>query len=297
MANYSTKDVAFVVFRNIIFVLIIVSAYQYGFKRMDSELKDRITLKNKYQAIYNDLENFVRINENMYETKLKMEDVIANISAEYVPNQELIASFEDRVSAVANEYSVELTTKNVIRNEGSGPAVVLSLGFNAEFEVTYKFLFAIEMFSRVLSFSIDEKSNVSVECTPVLYRPEADGFFSGRIEKMDDARASGYFKEIFQKSEEAVNSIGHIPSWRDIDPPPSNPFYKYVPPKVVKQVKAPIRRKPPEIIISGIIYDEINPIVVIDGKLYRQDDFYKTVKITSIKERTITVELDGQKYI
>jgi Tfp pilus assembly protein PilO len=296
MANYSKKDIAFVVFRNILFISVILAAYHYGFKKMESELKDRTALKNKYQAIYNDLENFAKINENMYEVKLKIEDVIANISAEYVPNQALIASFEDRISSTANEYSITFDTKTVNRTEGSD-AITLSLGFNAEYETVYKFLFAIEMFSRISSLSIDEKSNVSLECAPVLYRPEVDSFFSGRTEKMDDVRASGYFKEIFKKSEEAVNSLEHIPSWRDIEPAPSNPFYKYIPPKVVKVFKEKPKRKPPEIIISGIIYDDFNPIVVIDGKLYRQGDYYKIVKIVVIKERTITVELDGQKYI
>jgi hypothetical protein len=255
-------------------------------------------LMNKYQSIYNDLESFVKINEGMYEDKVKIEDVIASISVEYVPNQALITSFRDRVFAVADEYSVKITSETIIRSENSDNTA-LSIRFNAKYTAIYKFFFALEMFSKISSFSINEQYDVVFECAPILYSPAVDNFFSGRIEAMDDVSAMGYFKEIFAKTKAAFAELGHIPSWRDIDPAPANPFYEYVPPKIVKKAVRPVVvvRKLPEIIISGIIYDEINPIVIIDSKLYRNGDYYKTVKITSIKERTITVELDGRKYI
>jgi hypothetical protein len=296
MANYSNKDVMFVVARNIFFILLIAVAYQYLFQMLELQLREKISLRDKYQAISDDLDNFIKTNEGMYETKVRIEDSIASISAEYVPNQALSTSFRDRVFAVADEYSVKITSETLIRSENSND-VVLSAGFNAKYSTIYKFFFALEMFSKISSFSINEKYDAVFECSPLLYGQRVDDFFSGRIEARDDVSSSGYFKEIFSNAKEAVDTLGHIPSWRDVDPAPANPFYEYVPPKVVKKAKVVVKRRPPEIIISGIIYDEINPIVIIDSKLYRQGDYYKTVKIVSIKERTITVELDGDKYI
>lgn len=298
MASYSSKHIVFVVIRNIILILIAVALFQYPYKIISTKLSEKTALQAKYQNIYDDLEQFETLNENMSETKLKIEDVISSFPGEYVPNSMLLSDYKDRVFSVAEEYSIKVTTETVARDEETG-MITLSIGFNAKYEPVYKFLFAIEMFSKVHSFSIDGNSNVSVVCSPILYNTEIDSFFSGRSEKMDDLRAAGYFKEIFKKSADTINSIGHIPSWRDIDPAPPDPFYEYIAPKVVKAVKPKIivKRKPPKIEISGIIYDSTNPIVIIDGKLYRQGDFYKTVKIIAIQERTITVELDGQKYI
>jgi len=298
MANYSQKDVILVIIRNIFFALLIAGAWNYLFKPLEAQLKDKVALRDKYQSIYDDLKNFVKTNEAMYETKVKIEDIIASISAEYVPNQALATSIRDRVFAVADEYSVKISSEELTRPENSNNTI-LSVGFNAKYATIYKFFFALEMFSKISSFSIDEKYNVAFECSPVLYSPAVDNFFSGRLEVMDDVRAAWYFKEIFAKAKSAVDSLGHVPSWRDIDPAPPNPFYEYVPPKakVAGKAGAVVVRKPPDITISGIIYDEVNPIVIIDSKLYRQGDYYKTVKIVLIKERTITVELDGQKYI
>jgi hypothetical protein len=295
MASYSNKDVILVVVRNIFFILLIAAAYRYLFQMLDAQLREKISLGDKYRAVYADLENFVKINEGMYETKVKIEDAIVSVSAEYVPNQAILTSIRDRIFAVADEYSVKITSESGANSENSNGS--LSIGFNAKYLTVYKFFFALEMFTKISSFSINEKYDVTFECSPILYSPEVDNFFSGRIESRGDLASAGYFKEIFAKAQETVNSLGHIPSWRDVDPAPANPFYEYVPPKIVKKVKPVVKRRPPEITISGIIYDEINPIVIIDSKLYRHGDYYKTVKIVAIKERTITVELDGEKYI
>lgn len=298
MANYSKKDIILVVVRNILFILLIVLLFQYVYKKVDNNLQEKIELKEKYEVIYSDLENFSELVENMSETKNKMDDIIGTISGEYVPNQVLITSYRDRVFSIAEEYSIKVTTENFVRDEATG-MVTLEIGFNSKYETIYKFLFAIEMFSKVNSFSINENMDVMIKTSPILYNNEVDGFFSGRTEKIDELRTAGYFKEIFQKSAEAVNDMGHIPTWRDIVPAPEDPFYEYIPPKKKKapETTQKVVRKLPTINISGIIFDETNPIVIIDGKLYRQGDFYKTVKILTIRERTITVELDGQKYI
>lgn len=296
MASYSKKNLILVIFRNLFLLLVLVFIFQYAYKRMDTQLKERQALQARYEVINNDLENFVTLQENMYETKLKIEEIIGSMPGEYVPNQELSANYRDRIFSVADEYAIKITTDTVERDENDKMSSII-FGFKAKYEATYKFLFAIEMFSKVKSFSIDENNNVIIESSPILYRSAVDSYFSGRAEKMDDVRAEGYFKEIFDLSEKKVNTIGHIPSWRDIDPAPQDPFYEYIPPKTSVKTKRVVRRKPPPIDISGIIYDSQNPIVIIDSKLYRQGDFYKTVKILTIKERTITVELDGQKYI
>ena len=169
----------------------------------------------------------------MSETKLKIEDIIGSFPGEYVPNAMLLSDYKDRVLSVAEEYSIKITTETIDRHPETG-MITLTIGFNAKYETIYKFLFAIEMFSQVESFSIDGDSNVSVVCKPILYNAEIDSFFSGRGDKMDDLRAAGYFKEIFKKSTDAIETVGHIPSWRDIDPAPPDPFMNIFRPEQLK---------------------------------------------------------------
>jgi Tfp pilus assembly protein PilO len=302
MASYSKKSLVYVIIRNILFVLVFVALYQYVYKNFEAQLKGQTSLKERYQGVYNDLAQFVKMNENMYETKIHIEDVILSMPLDFVPNPDLLTGYRDRVMAVADKYSIKNTTETVVKDETTG-MVTLTLNFNSKYEALYKFLFDIEMFSRVISFSVDPDNNVEVTSNPILYSVAVDDYFGGRLEKMEEVRAAGYFKEIFKKSADFVNNIGHIPTWRDIDPAPKDPFYEYIPPKPKAGVtkKTVVRRKPPPIEISGIIFDASNPIVIIEGKIYKVGDFYRkdgiTVNIVAIQERTITVGLDGQKYI
>jgi hypothetical protein len=302
MASYSKKSLIYVIIRNIFFIFILVALYQYVYKNFETQLKNQNTLHERYQSVYSDLEQFVKMNENMYETKTHIEDVIASMPLDFVPNQDLLTGYRDRIISIADKYSVKDATETFIRDEASG-MVTLTLNFKLKYDFAYKFLFDIEMFSKVKSFSIDHDNNIEVQSSPILYSTPVDDYFSGRFENMEEVRTAGYFKEIFKKSADLVNKIGHIPTWRDIDPAPKDPFYEYIPPKGKGSGvrKAVVRRKPPPIDISGIIFDATSPIVIIEGKIYRIGDFYKnsgiTVKIVAIQERTITVELDGQKYI
>lgn len=301
MAAYSKKNIIYVLVRNVFFIFILVALYQYIYKNFENQLNVQTTLHERYIGAYNDLEQFVKMSENMYETKIHIEDVITSMPLDYVPNQDLLTGYRDRVIAIAENYSIKNATETFVRDEATG-MVTLTLNFKLKYEPLYKFLFDIEMFSKVHSFSIDANNNVEVQSSPILYSTSVDDYFSGRFENMEEVRAAAYFKEIFKKSADYVNKIGHIPTWRDIDPAPKDPFYEYILPKqrgIVKKTVA--RRKPPPIEISGIIFDAVNPIVIIEGKIYRVGDFYKKdgimVKIVLIQERTITVELDGQKYI
>ena len=301
MASYSKKNLIYVIIRNIFFVLVLVALYQYVYKNFETQLKEQSDLRERYRGVYNDLEQFSKMNENMYETKIHIEDIILSIPLDFVPNQDLLTGYRDRVMSVADKYSINSTTETSVKDEATG-MVTLTLNFQSKYEPLYKFLFDIEMFSKVLSFSIDHENNVEVKSNPILYSAAVDDYFSGRFEKMEEVRAAGYFKEIFRKSADFANKVGHIPTWRDIDPAPKNPFYEYIPPKKETAVSRPKpKRRPPPIEISGIIFDLSNPIVIIEGKIYRVGDFYRknniTVKIVSIQERTITVELDGEKYI
>jgi hypothetical protein len=304
MATYSNKNLLYVIIRNLFFVLVLVALYQYVYKDYENQLNEKILLRERYQGVNSDLEKFPESNHAMAETKLQIEEVITSIPLNYVPNQDLLTGYRDRVVAVAEEYSIKVSSENVVRDQSD--MVTLTLGFKAKYEPLFKFLFSIETFSTVSSFSVDKDGNVEVKSSPILYSAVVDDFFSGRTEVMDDVRASGYFKEIFKKSIDTVNNVGHIPTWRDIDPAPQDPFYEYIPPKErgLSKKDRVLRRKPPPIEISGIIFDASNPMVIIDGVIHRKGDFYKprdpkepAVKIISIQERTIIVELDGQKYI
>lgn len=301
MASYSKKSLVYVIIRNVFFIFILVALYQYVYIRFEAQLNEQNILHERYQSVYSDLEQFVKMNENMYETKTHIEDIIGSMPLDFVPNQDLLTGYRDRVIAVAEKYSVKNATETFVRDDASG-MVTLTLNFKLKYEPLYKFLFDIEMFSRVNSFSIDPNGNVEVQSSPILYSAPVDDYFSGRFENMEEVRTAGYFKEIFKKSADLVNGIGHVPTWRDIDPAPKDPFYEYIPPKgTASAKKAVVRRSPPPIDISGIIFDAVNPIVIIEGKIYKVGDFYRkdgiTVKIIAIQERTITIELDGQKYI
>ncbi|MDR1196462.1 MAG: general secretion pathway protein GspB [Endomicrobium sp.] len=303
MESYSKKSLVYVIIRNIFFIFALVALYQYVYKNFERQLHEQNDLREKYQSVYNDLEQFVKINENMHETKMQIEDIINSIPLDYAPNQDLLTGYRDRVIAVAEKYSVKDATETFVRDEASG-MVTLTLNFRVKYEPLYKFLFDIEMFSKVHSFSIDTEGNIEVRSSPLLYSTSVDDYFSGRSENMEEVKSAGYFKEIFKKAADQINKTGHIPTWRDIDPAPKDPFYEYTPPqknKTAVSLKRVVRRKPPPIDISGIIFDAVSPIVIIEGKIYKIGDFYKKnniiVKIVAIQERTITVELDGQKYI
>ncbi|MCL2334957.1 MAG: general secretion pathway protein GspB [Endomicrobia bacterium] len=299
MANYSVKqDLIFVILRNIILILVIVAIYHYlyvGYFKI--KLDEALALEKKYQTIYADLETFNKINDGMYETKVKIDDIVSNYPAVYVPNQVLSAQFIDRVMSAAEAYSIKLTTETASK-ENDPNNTFLRLNFNAKYETTYKFLFSLEMFSKITAFSVNTNGDVSADVVPLTYSPNVDSYFSGRVETMDELRAAGYFKEIFKKSSDLLGSIDHVPSWRDVDPAADDPFYQYVMVKSTVKGNKPVQlRQPPAMEISGIISDAQNPIVIIDGKLFRVGDFYKYAKIVEILERTVTVEVDGRKYI
>jgi hypothetical protein len=292
------KDIALVILRNIIFLAVIFLIYSFGYAKFSSDIKEQVSLNEKYRVIYAELLNFVKLNENMYETKKRIEDIIKSIPMQYEQNQALNVKYKDRVLDAAAAGRIKVSDYSLSENKETG-TITMAIDFNAGYEALYKFLFSIEMFSKVQSFSVNENGEVVVFCSPVLYSLDVDNYFSGVREKRDDFRTLGYFKELFDKSSKILLESDHVPSWRDITPEPQNPFYEYIPPKKSDNIKRPVVVGPklPEIKISGVMYDSENPIVIIEGKLYRKGDNYKNVKITDIRERDITVTLEDKKYI
>ncbi|MCL2799566.1 MAG: general secretion pathway protein GspB [Endomicrobia bacterium] len=298
MFNNRYKDIISVLLRNVLFLAAIYFVYNFGYAKFIGDIKDRNSLNEKYKVIYADLLNFVKLNENMYDTRAKIEDIINGIPVKFEQNQVLIVTYKDRVFEAATESKINITNYSIEKDEKTG-MVTLKINFNAKYENTFRFLFAIEMFSIVKSVLIDENNDATVVSSPILYSSAVDNYFSGVKERMDDFRTSGYFKELFEKSSMALKTLGHVPSSRDIKLVPRSPFYEYIAPAPAVKTTAAVRPESrlPTIQISGIMYDSENPIVIIEGKLYRQGDTYKNVKIVNIRERDIVVSLEDKKYI
>ena len=100
MASYSKKNLIYVIIRNVFFLFFLVALYQYVYRNFEMQLKENILLHEKFTGVYNDLEQFVKMNESMQETKAQIKDIIASMPLlDYVPNQDLLTGYRDRIMA------------------------------------------------------------------------------------------------------------------------------------------------------------------------------------------------------
>ncbi len=269
------------------------------------ELNERKNLYSQLSNSYSKLESFQSNKENMLKIKNQIDNLVYSLPlVEYNKNKDLVLSYRDRVLKVAKKYSINILSENYSGEENSGTRT-LSLTFKTDYNTMCMFLFDVEMFSKVKSFSFDIDENATLVSEPLCFGVSVDDYFNGRRERMGEIERYTYFENIFSKANQTLKSIDFVPNWRCMDPLPKDPFIDNTPKPVVvvraKIKKKKVIRKPPAIHITGILYDEVNPVVIIEGIMYKIGDYYTKnsipMRIIAIKERSITLELDGLKHI
>jgi hypothetical protein len=284
----------------IIFVISLVlffGVYKMGHEKLSNSLAARINVHERFKNIKSDLANFTSFSQRAMEQRQKFQELLGQFENSYMSNQDVISGFQARAVKTASANKITFS-KNELSKDGAD-MTVLTMEFETSYSNLYKFVFDLEMFSEVKSVSVAASGVIKVVASPIVFSSQVDDFFSGRKVTRSEVDSFGYFKDIFDRTEQTYNSIGHIPSWRDLLPAPSrDPFY-FLQEKtaaVAKKTGRPVRRSFPKIEVEGIMYDPANPLVVIGEKIYKVGDTIRGAKISRITEHNVTFIFEGQKY-
>jgi hypothetical protein len=293
----SNKRIIVFVLNLVFFLCVLYLVYVYVYSGYRNEYNEKNKAYDRFSNINVQLNDFVNIQTSMEEQKDTILKIISSYQDTFVPNSQKLNSYKEQVIKLLSKNDIEVKENSVtqIQNEKN---IFLEININAKYAQICKFLFEIENFSKVLEIKMDYKGNVFIKCAPILFSDSINDNFSGRGSKvvMDDVTTAGYFKEIFDKIQ-SLKEVGYIPTWRDFEPIPKDPFYFYVAPKKVKKVSYGVDKSAkPEIVIDGIMYEKKNPIVIIEGKFYYTGDRYKKAKIVKINQNNIKVENYGKVY-
>lgn len=295
--NLSNKNTVFVL-NLLFFVVLCLIVYFFIYSKTKDLFDERKVVYSRFYNINMQLEDFSKIQTKIDEQKDKINETIAMYEDCFMTNDEIISTYKLRVLSILNQSEITIDKDSVTQIQKDENNISLVLKFKASYEQVFKFLFEMEKFSAVSKISSNYLGETSVECSPVLYSAQVNDFFSGRTaQPVDDVMVKGYFKEISDKIFDIMD-VGYIYTWRDVLPIPRNPFFEgfSVQKKSFYSRNVVAYRKLPTVILDGIMYEEKNPIVIIEGKLYTKGKMYKNMKIVRINTNTINVEYYGKIY-
>lgn len=304
--NNNTRILTFVL-NLIFFIAVAFVVYNYFYCKYDVIRNERKEVYEKFYNISKQLDDFVSIQTKIDEQKDSMLEYFSIYEDTFYSNEQNKTAYKVRILDLLK--SLDITVKGKVEGESEEESLVqeqteddnvsIKITINTDYERLCKFLFEIERYSVVDKIEMNYKGNIVITSSPILFDEKINDCFSGRssIDLIDDdIRRSGYFKEISDKILK-IKDLGELPSWRDFQPIPKNPFYFYIPPKKVKGTGGQVYyAKPDKINIDGIMYDKQKPIVIIDGKFYYVGNTYKNCKIVQINENNIKVNCYGKIY-
>lgn len=283
--------------------LVMVYVYEVPFKKYRGILNEKEIVVDRLQNIEKQLDNFQETKLRLSEKEQKLNEIVSAYKEFIVSNDELINNYKAKIISVLKQYDITEFKESIKSLQDNNSNIVLEFDFNITYDKLYRLLFDIEKFS-VISKVDYANNNVVFECSPVLYSPVLNDYFLGRqAQNVNDILKKGLFYEVANKVIASVDGMGYIPTLKDLLPTPRNPFLKSVERNVVKPktaVKQTVVKdvvRAPEITLDGILYDEQNPVAIIDGNLYHVGNLYKkNVKIKKINPSSIEVEYSGKTF-
>lgn len=277
-------------------VILAYVCYHYIYSKYANIRNERKGVYEKFYNISSQLNDFVMIQTDMDEQENSIMEILSIYEDTFYSNEQNRTAYKVKILDLLKSLDIK---ENSITQEQVNDNISVTLTINSDYERVCKFLFEVERYSKIEKIDMDYKGNFTIVTSPILFDEQVNDCFSGRSSidsSNDDIRKSGYFKEISDKIKEAKN-VGHIPSWREFQPIPKNPFYFYVPPKKTKGTGVAIDYgKPDKIVIDGIMYESKKPIVIIEGKFYYVGSVYKNCKIVKINENNIKVNYFGRIF-
>ncbi|MCR4662589.1 MAG: hypothetical protein K5622_01715 [Endomicrobiaceae bacterium] len=297
--NKNNRVLIFII--NLLFFLgLAYVCYNYIYLKYANVRDERRGVYEKFHNISKQLDDFVNIQTSMDEQKNSIMEPLSIYEDTFYSNEQNKTAYKVRILDLLK--SLDIPTKDgAITQEQRDDNLFVTVTINTDYERVCKFLFELERYSNIKTIDMDYKGDFVIVTTPILFDEQINDCFSGRssIDSIDDdIRKSGYFREIYDKIME-VKDVGDIPSWREFQPIPKNPFYYYVPPKAAGTggAKRVVNYgKPDRIVIDGIMYEAHKPIVIIEGKFYYVGNTYKNCKIVQINENNIKVNYYGKIY-
>ncbi len=282
-------------------VFIFLLVYIFFYSQYSSEFKSKKDIYDKFDAINMKLEGFAQIEQGIEQNKKKINEITSLYEGYFVSNADIINNHKAMLIKLFNNSEIPLKKESVVQ-VSDNDSIKLLFKFDAPYEQFYKLLFDIEKISKVSNISMNKNGEISMECRPHLYSAPVSDFFSGRENDIrDEVASSGYFEEISGKILNSMN-VGRILSLKDLLPIPRNPFYheslanKSEETGKTKKSKGTVFRNLPPIVLDGIMYEEKNPIVIIEGKLYHKGQTYRKMKIVKINQSSVEVEYYGKVY-
>lgn len=294
--NQQNKRVLIFTLNLLLSIIVAYFVYDFVYLKAKKECNDRKAVYERFNNISVQLDDFGSIQMKMDELKDSLSEMFSIYKDTFYSNEQNVNAYKVRILDLLKETGISVKEDDLVQ-ENKDKTVEITLKLKTTYQKICKFLFELERYSKVLSFTMDYENNIEMKITPILFSPEVNDNFSGRntIDFIDDdVRKAGYFKEISDKIFKAKD-VGYIQTWRDFEPIPETPFYLYVPEKKVK-VAAPVTVAKPTIVIDGIMYEKQKPMVIIGGKFYYVGDVYNGSKIVQINVNNIKVNTSGTVF-
>ena len=296
--NKSNRILLFI-FNLLLFIGVAYFCYSYIYSKYANIRNEKMGVYEKFHNISKQLDDFVTIQTSMDEQKNSIMEPLTIYEDTFYSNEQNKTAYKVRILDLLKSLDITVNDDSVVQEQkDDNVAAIVTL--HTDYERVCKFLFELERYSKIDTIDMNYKGDFVIVTSPILFDEQVNDCFSGRssIDSIDDdIRKSGYFKEIYDKIME-VKDVGNIPSWREFQPIPKNPFYYYIPPK--KETSGTARKvsygKPDKIVIDGIMYESKKPIVIIDGKFYYVGNTYKNSKIVQINENNIKINHYGKIY-
>ncbi len=281
---------------------VLVYVYEGPFKKYKELFNEKTNVIDRLKNIDKQLDNF-------RETKIKVaeqEQRINEISLLYkdflVSNAELINEYKGKVINVLKQYEVYEFKESIKSLQDNNADIRMEFSFSAPYDRLYRILFDMEKFSVISKFECGV-NGVVIECGPYLHSSNLNDYFLGRqTQNINDIMKKGLFYEVADRVITSVN-VGYIPTIKDLLPTPRNPFVKAAekaaPKETVVKTNVPreVVRTLPAFQLDGILYDQDNPVAIIEGNLYHVGGVYKKeIKIKKISPNSIEVEYYGKIY-
>ena len=286
----------------IILLLILLYVYEFPYKKYATMFNEKEVVSERLGSIDKQLDNFEETKLKVAEQEPKIKEIVSGYKDFIASNDELINNYKSKIVSVLKQYNITDFKQEIKSLQDNNANIVLEFSFNITYDKMYRILFDIEKFSIISKLDCDDNS-VVFECSPILYSPTLNDYFFGRqTQNINDILSKGLFYEVAENVIKSVD-IGYMPTLKDLLPTPRNPFVKSAekeiakPQVIAKRVVVKDVATLPKITLDGILYDERNPVVIIEGNLYHVGSFYKkNIKIKNINSSSIDVEFAGKIY-
>ena len=288
----------------IVFIVIFMAIYKFYYLSNEAVLAEREGIYKKFSDINAQLDDFDNIRNNIKEQEPKLNEIYSIYEDYYKSNDEIISSYKNMIEQFLLQHGISVYDNTIkVEQDKKKTNLSLSISFKASYDQLYQLLFDIERFSTISDLKISYLGDISFKCKPNLYSQDINDFFLGRKEKSrGEIEETGYFKEVSDNIMSAMN-IGKFATWKDLFPVPKNPLFagyvsKQTAAKRIKSKKKSegIVRKPfpSDIELEGVMYENNEPIAIVDGKLLKVGSIHKGVRLVRINKNNVDFENYGQ---